>query len=527
MEKDVRASEKALPSPGVTPNNTLVVGNTGGPAFPHTESRNGGDAQDDPRKVYKRHQLLKKDGFQTTASINTPLSYDNTKGAFKVGPRMRMSVSSSIPKSAANGRWSAQVGASTESRGPVGAASGSLRVGYEPSPKSEVFGSVQVGDQAQMSCGGSYRTEKTHVSVTSSRSPTLPWGVRLMIQQSFRPWSVQTRLAYRSLPSSSSSSFLWIVSPEWNISLSSKTRDPVRIGLGYNRTGPHLDLSVQPTLSNNRRVRVHTHWRTNGLVMLDVNIMESLASKISMFGIGVQHHSRAGLSWIFTFVRGGVTVRIPVSVIKTASLTPFYAVQMAYFSLVSFLIQEVVADLWSTEANAGRAGPGQSAATSQLLDDGNKRTTKSREEAAEQQKLMERQANKRHQAEKDKDGLVVTKAVYFVDGGDGWDVTIPLRFWTYKSSLDLRTGSKQDLLGFYNVAAFHVQKEKKESVVERRSSRWSQYWPAPSSPKESSGPVSRLAIQYEFEGVPYEISIRDTEPLSLPSNRATERKPKA
>ena len=57
------------------------------------------------------------------------------------------------------------------------------------------------------------------------------------------------------------------------------------------------------------------------------------------------------------------------------------------------------------------------------------------------------------EAEQLKQGLVIRQALYQVTGGDCWDVTAQLQFWTEHSSLELSCSSKQNLLGFYNVTA--------------------------------------------------------------------------
>jgi hypothetical protein len=139
---------------------------------------------------------------------------------------------------------------------------------------------------------------------------------------------------------------------------------------------------------------------------------------------------------------------------------------------------------------------------------------KARSDAEQQQKLMSRQAKSRAKLENSKKGLVIRNAVYRVIGGDSWDVTTPLQFWTENSSLELPPSSKKDLLGFYNVAGV----KKNEEIV--NPSWLAQLWGEPTLVSEPKAPTPTLTVQYYYAKRLYEITIEDDEQLVLPSSKA-------
>jgi len=200
---------------------------------------------------------------------------------------------------------------------------------------------------------------------------------------------------------------------------------------------------------------------------------------------------------------------------------------------------------------------------------------KARQEALNQQLLMSRSSKKRMDAERSKardsnkktgggnggGGLVITRAVYYLeksrlevdekkfdDGGDSGvdkqgeslsslDVTVPLQFWVSDSRLDLSAVPKANLLGFCRLSAststatdsngiktIGVGKGADSSSNGNGSNHswWSGFWSKrrlatkQTRQQEHCDPLPKLAVEYEYCGTAYKVTIRDDEGLSLP-----------
>lgn len=180
--------------------------------------------------------------------------------------------------------------------------------------------------------------------------------------------------------------------------------------------------------------------------------------------------------------------------------------QVAYLSFVSQVIQDAIADLWKLSNDPTETEALRKEQTRLKRD-------KARRDAERQRQLMTKQAQSRAKQEQAKQGLVIRRAIYQVEGGDAWDVTNQLQFWTEDSSLELPPSSKKDLLGFYNVAG-------SESNRSSTNDSWfTQLWSYPDK-EETRTAVPFLCVQYYYAGRLYEITVRDEEQLVLPSSKA-------
>jgi hypothetical protein len=231
---------------------------------------------------------------------------------------------------------------------------------------------------------------------------------------------------------------------------------------------------------------------------------QMLGNKHSWVGLAVEH-SRKGLSWIFSFIRGDITIRVPVMIVPV-SHDFTYAMQGVSLSLLAGLVQEAVKELWG-QADAGDTHK-EIQQTERHLKKG-----KAKAEAQLQKELMVKQAKMRTKIEDDKAGLVIKRAVYWVPGGDTWDVTTQLQFWVNESTLALPASSKRDLLGFYDVSANSLQPE------EGSASWWSGFFEIEEPKHVNVNKVPKLRVEYNFNDSPFWIVISDNDPLSLPSSK--------
>jgi hypothetical protein len=171
---------------------------------------------------------------------------------------------------------------------------------------------------------------------------------------------------------------------------------------------------------------------------------------------------------------------------------------------------------------------------------------------------MEKQATNRTRSEQNKGGLVITNAVYNIEGGDSLDVTVPLQFWVSLSKLELPLRKKGNLLGFYNlsdsvvVAAKansgnntervgngndnHNDEEKKKTTPTTAASVWSFVVNLLSTTTRddigrqgdseqhdaATAVVPQLTVWYNLGGHSYQISVADTDVLMLPNMNAAQ-----
>mmetsp|Transcript_17338 Transcript_17338/g.42126 ORF Transcript_17338/g.42126 Transcript_17338/m.42126 type:complete len:480 (+) Transcript_17338:1094-2533(+) len=299
-----------------------------------------------------------------------------------------------------------------------------------------------------------------------------------------------------------------------------------------------LRVDVKPKLSEYRRAHCYCQWRT-GIWQFGVSLVQSLQSDIATVGLGWRLMSSRGLEWVISWTRGSSTVRIPILVSKSLVGASFG--HILYCTFISHIIQDGIAELWAW-SSSDRTKPVESAersADNAAVVSMSKK--KERKDAELQVNLMKRQAMRKAKNEAERDGLVIQKAIYKVEGGDEWEVTIPIQFWVSHSSLTLPRGSKMSLLGFYDITATTKQKDKSEQnqLLDSASSWWSarlrSVWndllDIPSSQRvrtksmklqgAKTRRVPTLTVEYMFRGKVYKISIKDNEGLVLPSPNAT------
>jgi hypothetical protein len=462
--------------------------------------------------------------LMTKASMTLPLKWDGD--SLTVEKNIKTSIACGIPASVNNGQWSATFTGSSHVRGPMGCASGAMNLVYHPSilKGSQLHGGLQVGDQPSVTVGGLLRRGNKStmgVSLVSNRR-TSSLAATLSAQHKFDACLINSRVTLG--PSSPSCNVS--VAPSlkthkaqlgvgwnrkqpvlsWNVSVAPSLKThKAQLGIGWNRKQPVVSVMLSPKLSAHRRGVISIHWKPAGGWNVGAVLTQSLASKVASLGIGIRL-CKKGLEWIFTWNRGDVTVRIPISITQYSNVW-MNCLQVAYLSAVTQVIQDVIADLWNLSSS-----PEENAALRKEQE--RMKRDKARRDAQRQKQLMQRQAQIRAKTEQAKHGLVIRRAVYHVEGGDSWDVTTPLQFWTDNSSLELPPSSKKDLLGFYNVAS-RVLSDEDAREAPWLKQLWGHYDKA-----ECKAPTPFLSVQYYFGDRLYEITISDEEQLVLPSSKA-------
>lgn len=322
-----------------------------------------------------------------------------------------------------------------------------------------------------------------------------------------------------------------------HVGLQSKTvhQWSIRYGWSNKMTLPALSLSLRPRLpSPNRSLDLFASWR--GGSWLNWNLGGSLVQAGSKnspikLSLGVEHGNPLtnGLVWLFTWVQGDFTLRIPI---ELPSLQPgpktlwsMYPLQALYFSFLSRIIQDIVAELVGSVKEAHKDG--------EVKKEQQVSKEKSKQEAMMQQEFMGRQSKLRIENERNiQNGLVVEKALYYVEGREEavWDVTIPLQFWVTDSRLVLPSSSKRNMLGFYDIADFNDEKEEvnlsdrsKKDIAKSIISFLKGFWVYEPNTKESttsSSNMPKLWVQYQQGSKFFEVEVCDDDELVLPDAEA-------
>lgn len=449
------------------------------------------------------------------ASFELPIEY--TDSGFQILRDAQVTMYKTMPPSRVGGPWSgvmegkSTIGPSAENN----SASGSVTLDYRSSPWSKLSMGMIRGHELYhplITVGGALIRGGSSVGVTFYHNATFLHAMLLehsMYSLSFRHifqnsrWVFTSELSRRQVLSVSMSNSKLSAGMGWDLRKSERME---------------LRLDARPKLSEHRRG--HLFWSLRpGIWQLGIYVRQSLHSQIASVGMGVRFYSLRGLEWVLSWNRGDSSIRIPVLVSR--GMHSGSLIQAIYFSMISFFIQEGIAEMWGwKEPQADQDSKARSPAKLEKM-------TKGREDAELQRGLMARQANRRKREETEKDGLVIQEATYRIKGGGTWDATIPLQFWVSKSSLTLPPTSKRQLLGFYDVAADLEQDMSSE--VPASSSWWGELWDdlwrgsAESDTTASSAkiPPVTLTVEYSFMGQWFSITVLDGEELQLPNPNAT------
>ena len=458
------------------------------------------------------------------ACFEIPVEYNSSDGNFVMGRAAQVSLSTHIPPSRVDGNWSGVI----EGKASVGPSagldqsSGSVTLNYSVNQWSKLsFGLIRGHElfHPLITIGGSLIQQGSTLGITFYHNASFLHSMLLehsMYAIAFRHAFAKSRWILSSELSRRQDLSLIVSNPQITSTISWSLRKP---------ENSSARLELRPSVSEDRVAHIFGECRSNGIWQIGASLVQSLHSSIATIGIGVRLYSTRGLEWLISWTRGEATIRIPVVISSTTS--DVHVGQVLYFAMLSFLIQEAIAEIWGWK-HASRKPPGGH--HERLMPAVS--TIKSRHDAEVQQGLMARQAKRKLREEIDKDGLVIHDASYTVEGGATWPVTIPLQFWVNQSSLSLPPRPKSQLLGFCSVSLTgssdggETPREVPESPIS--SMRW---WKnvfndlindpvASDRPLTSSGPIPTLAVLYDYQGQRYQITVGDQEELVLPNPRA-------
>lgn len=462
-----------------------------------------------------------KEIMHKTSSFEVPIEITNE--GFKLSPKIaELSMLLSIPPARLGGRWSGVLEGKS-SFGSNSTATGSASLEYRSSKQSRLTVGTIRGCEANnplITIGGRFMSKGSSVGITFyNHFTSLPQKTieNLMYSLTLR----------HSFPST-----------KWSLSSSLSRRQDLSLALtngklsgrvGFNPTKPgqlSLRLDARPKLSAFRRAHCYCQWRT-GVWQFGISLVQSLHSEMSTIGLGWRLYSATGFEWVLSWSRGSASVRVPIVISKGLAAASFG--QVLYFSLVSHLIQDCIAQLWAwigTESSDDTLERGTE--TESIIPPTS--MAKERNDAVIQRELMTRQARRKAKNETERAGLIIQQAVYRIKDGDEWDATVPVQFWVSNSSLALPGRPKSELLGFYDVATASKQKKAKSDRERQSKSRhswtWRDVWkdlvglPAKRAARQSKRPIPTLSVQYLYRGQSFCIVVEDSDELILPNPNA-------
>jgi hypothetical protein len=254
----------------------------------------------------------------------------------------------------------------------------------------------------------------------------------------------------------------------------------------------------------------------------------SLATRPTL-GFGMEHDVTLGSwTWIWELGYRNSTFRVPIPVIHLGSVADpgvFYR-QKLYYGIYCVLAQSMMADILAEpkveEMESTEASSAIDMASSEISYE------KTKMDAEKQLALMEKVAERKRCLEQDRDGLVILRALYWMESRVigvrtrasifSMDATKQLQFWVVKGRLSLSVIPKSCWLGFYD-----LQTDDKSLP---QSPRWDwRFWRkftrrAVVVYPELETRQPQLTIRYTHNGYVYDITVGETEALVLPSEKA-------
>jgi hypothetical protein len=244
----------------------------------------------------------------------------------------------------------------------------------------------------------------------------------------------------------------------------------------------------------------------------------SLASHPTL-GFGMEHDiSLACWTWIWEWTYNNSTFRVPIPVVHLGSISDpgaFYWGKF-YSAIYCLLIQSMVADILQDDNKKQEEGRQKGATVTTLP----LSYIKSKEDAARQLVMMEKVAEKKRMSESNTDGLVILKATYWVESRDiqgkiiSMDATKQLQFWVSNGKLHLPSVPKAAWLGFYNLQT------ERSPFSPGWDWRFWRRWTRRAVHPQPRAKQPQLTIRFACSGYVYEITVGETEAVTLPCTRA-------
>lgn len=462
--------------------------------------------------------------FASTGDIHYELKLHNEdpNGVYVTMQKCEMALDCSIPPKS-GGKVFASFHGNSSFLKLKGFAQSKLSLGYNANKQTQLFYNFHsIGGLLQKSYGLNFNRGKSNTKINylfPSTKEITTEPEYLAIQNSTKitdKVKVDTEVQIGALPSH-------ITTSKFKIGVSTIHDKPmiphVQIYIDFFRK-TFLNIDYQSYLDTQKKFSTELFL---GWSLKNVEIKALVTRAIDKFthlGIGLGHTSWQGLTWIFKLQKEELSLNIPIQISTpeivghSFSNSVLYSLSTLYFGMLSSVIHMAIDEII----------PNVKVSDDIKREETRLSVQKARSDAENQMSLMSRKAKSIKRSEESKNGLVIQKATYYIEGGDTLDVTIPLQFWVSDSRLHLSESSFGSMLGFCELRASKVAVTKAASAGNKRNvfSGLVDLWNFLQIKENDSEKVPILWVQYKLNEKVFEISVLDDEALQLPHPCAKE-----
>ncbi|GFH48058.1 hypothetical protein CTEN210_04534 [Chaetoceros tenuissimus] len=462
--------------------------------------------------------------FASTGDIHYELKLHNEdpNGVYVTMQKCEMALDCSIPPKS-GGKVFASFHGNSSFLKLKGFAQSKLSLGYNANKQTQLFYNFHsIGGLLQKSYGLNFNREKSNTKIdylfpTTKEITTEP--EYLTIQNSINitdKVKLETEMQIGALPSD-------IAMSKFKVGVSTTHDQPmlphVQIYIDFFRK-TFLNIGYQSYLDTQKKfsTELFLGWSVRNL---EIKALVTRAiDKFTHLGIGIGHTSWQGLTWIFKLQKEELSLNIPVQ-ISTPEIvghsfynSVLYSLSTLYFGMLSSVIHMAIDEVI----------PNVKVSDDIKREETRLSVQKARSDAENQISLMARKAKSIKRSEESKNGLVIQNATYYIEGGDTFNVTIPLQFWVSDSRLHLSASSFGSMLGFYELRASKAAVSSDVSAGSKRNvfNGLADLWNFLQVEEKDSEKVPILWVQYKLNEKVFEISVLDHEALQLPHPCAKE-----
>jgi len=434
--------------------------------------------------------------FQVRTFMEFPCSTESTcfskEGVEPIGlPELSgasLSVSSTTP---ASSKMDITLGISTEINKGKGNCSRNVAIGYKPQQGTQILANVDLSNFKSFSIGTT-RTLASNTTLTATaRSIPKTRTMALSLVSHRDLWKNKFRGTWALGVGSDFSLHYGLFS--FTTLFTDYPTITAKFNIGVNQYP--IKLSAKKLYNDGSQIfYCSLGWGSTGE---EVKAIFSRAiTSYTDLSMGIKHASHSGLTWLFQVERGGFTFRLPILISSVTSST--YYEKTTLLSCITMICDQAIGQIWKEIGG-------------QVLqvekDEFDYKSQKTKHDAEQQLYFMKPIANLNTEREHQRNGLVIYQACYFIEQGPRIDAKIQLQFWVRNGVLQLPSGSKSQLMGFYTLLKMAP------NLVKPFWSKWA-------SKDNVNSFVPQLWIRYASGDSTYEITIQDTDSLHLPNKSA-------
>jgi len=449
-------------------------------------------------------------------------------------------------------KWNYSMGGTNYVKNGEGHASGNASIGYTPVQGTDCTLEFDVGDSQSKVSLGTTRVLSSHSMVTTTVS-TVPQKsssqnrlLAFSVSTHRALWDNQARGTWAMGVGSDGGLHFGLLSltslfpdrPRVTLKLNAGIdKFPIKLQVQHNFNGyPDMEDPEQQHMHHNDDSEQHTGlisfgWGGGVGIQWKASWTRAVTS-FSKFSMGISHSFTKGLVWLISWKQEEISLNIPITV--SLATSPGYNFQMFYLTLLTSLIDMAMDDILTSVWTENKVRGDEQNELVRRHEERLLELDKVKLDAERQVELMRPAANAKRSTEESKDGLVIVKATYYLEGGNThMDATVQLQFWVMNSRLQLPATSKSHMLGFYQLETKPSIHESSLNGNNTISTSWIEWvrglleFSESNNDTEKEDPTAsthksspKLSVRYTYRGNLYETTISDEAPLTLPSPHA-------